>query len=178
MPQTALVLTIIGPDRRGLVEQLSETIAAYDGNWVESRMATLAGQFAGILWVFVPTAQAEALTQALEAQSGQTLRVTVTPAEGEAPTPEKTLRLELMGHDRPGIVRDLSRALRLRNVNVEELATECSSAPMSGEPLFKARVELGLTGDVDQEELQQALENLAEQLSLDVSFEQQAPSGS
>ncbi len=44
-----LVLTLIGPDRPGLVEAVAEPIAAHGGNWLESRMAHLAGQFAGIV---------------------------------------------------------------------------------------------------------------------------------
>ena len=48
----SLVLTVIGPDRPGLVEALSQSIASHDGNWLESRMAKLSGQFAGIVRVF------------------------------------------------------------------------------------------------------------------------------
>ena len=51
---TDLVLTLIGPDRPGLVESLAKRVTAHGGNWVESRMAHLAGQFAGILRVEVP----------------------------------------------------------------------------------------------------------------------------
>jgi glycine cleavage system regulatory protein len=169
----SLVLTIIGPDRRGLVERLSETIAAYDGNWVESRMATLAGQFAGLLWVMVPAEQGQPLEQALKSLESEGLRVVVESGEDQTPAPPRSLRLELVGHDRPGIVRDLSRALRLRNINVEELASECYSAPMSGERLFRARVDLGVPGGTDMNELLKALEDLAEQLALDASFEHQ-----
>ena len=44
----SLVMTILGPDRPGLVESLSSTIATHDGNWLESRMAQLAGHFTGM----------------------------------------------------------------------------------------------------------------------------------
>ena len=49
-----LVLTLIGPDRPGLVEAVAQPIAANGGNWLESRMAHLGGKFAGILRVDVP----------------------------------------------------------------------------------------------------------------------------
>jgi glycine cleavage system regulatory protein len=169
---TSLVLTIIGPDRRGLVESLSETIAAYEGNWLESRMATLAGEFAGLLWVMVPNEQADNLQNALKNLEDESLRVVITRGEEQVP-PERTLKVDLVGHDRPGIVRDLARALRLRNINVEELSSESYSAPMSGDPLFHAEVELGIPTDADMQELHDALENLASQLTLDLSFQDQ-----
>jgi glycine cleavage system regulatory protein len=169
----SLVLTIVGPDRHGLVETLSETIAAYDGNWVESRMATLAGEFAGLLWVLVPDSRVDELQVALRALESEGLHVVIQSGETEAPTPARTLRLDVVGHDRPGIVRDLARALRLRNVNVEELSSERYSAPMSGDPLFRARVEIGASEDTDMQELTESLEKLAEQMALDIQFDQE-----
>lgn len=174
---TSFVLTIIGPDRRGLVESLAETIAAYEGNWLESRMAHLAGQFAGLLWITVPNDHAEALKAALQGLEGGDLRITIEPGAGEEPEPARRLRLQVIGHDRPGIVRDLARALRLRNINVEELTSESYSAPMSGEPLFKAHLELGIPADTDMNEFHRAFEQLAEQLALDLSYEQSAGGG-
>jgi len=55
----SLVLTVIGPDRPGLVESLSQAIAQQEGNWLESRMARMAGQFAGILRVNIEEERAE-----------------------------------------------------------------------------------------------------------------------
>src|SRR4051812_3506563 len=43
--QIPLVMTIIGPDRPGLVELLASLVAEHGGNWLESRMSHLAGQF-------------------------------------------------------------------------------------------------------------------------------------
>ncbi|WP_312930404.1 glycine cleavage system protein R, partial [Stutzerimonas nitrititolerans] len=55
-----LVLTVIAEDQPGLVERLADCIARHGGNWLDSRMSRMAGQFAGILQVAVPTsAQAE-----------------------------------------------------------------------------------------------------------------------
>jgi len=63
---SSFVLTIIGPDKPGLVERLSDTVTEHGGNWLESRMAHLGGQFAGILRVSVPESQANDLRAALE----------------------------------------------------------------------------------------------------------------
>ena len=57
----SLVLTVIGDDKPGIVEQLADQVLAAGGNWEESRMARLAGKFAGILRVSVDADRAEAL---------------------------------------------------------------------------------------------------------------------
>jgi glycine cleavage system regulatory protein len=166
------VLTVIGADRPGLVESLAEIVASHDANWIESRMSHLAGQFAGLLRVQVPEDRAEALIAGLDALSSSGLRVQVQSADA-APgtTAERHVELELVGQDRPGIVREISRALASRDVNVEELETWCSSAPMSGEMLFHARAALRLPGNGALDELRKALERLGDELMVDVSLD-------
>src|SRR3954470_8605141 len=96
----ALTLTLIARDRPGLVQSLSERIAAAGGNWLESRMARLAGQFAGILLVEVPAAEVERLGAGLQALASEGLRATVERGLGEEPpAPHRTLLLELVGQD-------------------------------------------------------------------------------
>ncbi|MFQ5418028.1 MAG: glycine cleavage system protein R, partial [Myxococcota bacterium] len=144
-----LVLTLIGEDKPGLVELLSQTIADHDGNWLESRMSRMAGRFAGILRASVPTARAEELVRSLEDLEAKGLRVLVERSAPDEVEPQcRRVHLELVGADRAGIIRDISRALAHRHVNVDELDTECTSAPMSGELLFHARARLRVPLDV------------------------------
>ena len=168
-----LVMTIIGDDRPGLVDTLSSRIADGGGNWLESRMSHLAGQFAGILRVQVDDGGAAALQAAVGDLKGEGLQVTVRPSDdGENSAAASTaVRLELVGHDRPGIVREIARAISARGVNVEDLQTGCESAPMSGEPLFRATAQLGLPSGVTMEDLQTDLEEIASDLMVDVSLE-------
>ena len=56
--RSQLVLTVIGRDRPGLVEAIASQIAKHGGNWEESRMAHLAGKFAGILRITTDQAKA------------------------------------------------------------------------------------------------------------------------
>ena len=144
-----LVLTLIGPDRPGLVEAVADPIAAHGGNWLESRMAHLAGQFAGILRVEVPDDRAAALTEALRRLDTRGLHVTVQRGPRPAPSTRRTLVVDLVGLDRPGIVREVSRVLAERGVNIEELETDRSPAPMSAELLFRSRARsLGSTASL------------------------------
>ncbi len=65
----------------------------------------------------------------------------------------------------------MSQALAAKGVNVEELETECTSAPMTGETLFRARALLRLPRGAAEEELQASVEAIAEDLMVDVTLE-------
>ena len=174
---TSLVLTVIGPDRPGLVESLSETLAVHDGNWEESRMARLAGQFAGILLATVPTENANPLIRDLQNLEATGLYVAVEISAGEPP-PEayRMLHLELVGQDHPGIVRDISHALANHGINIDEFSSHCSSASMSGETLFHAAAQLRVPEDVTTDTLKAVLESVANELMVDITLDEDSTS--
>src|SRR5450432_3354765 len=110
--QVPLVMTIIGKDRTGLVESVAKIVAEHGGNWLESRMCRLGGEFAGILRIHVPAEKQAALMQALNGLASQGLRVVASAGETAADAGSGGLTtLEIVGHDRPGIVREITRAL-------------------------------------------------------------------
>ena len=173
--QHSIVMTIIGKDRPGLVDSVASLVAAHDGNWLESRMSRLGGHFAGILRAEVPKEKAAALLQALKQLETTGLNV-VVHADPSPPTAGKRALsvLEIIGQDRPGIIRDISHALAGYGVNLEELHTECVSAAMSGEPLFKARATLNIPESCNLSELLKHLEKIAADLFVDVTLEKDA----
>lgn len=171
-PRDSLILTVIGPDRPGLVEELATLVADHQGNWLESRMARLAGQFAGILHVEVSPEHRADLGQALRELGERGLKVTVTneAAEANRPSAVQTVTLELVGQDRPGIVRQISRVIAARQVNVQEIETSTESAPMSGESLFRAQAILQIPPEVDLLDLQSDLERVGHDLMVDITL--------
>lgn len=173
-----LVLTLIGPDRPGLVESVAGVIAAHGGNWLESRMTRLAGHFAGILRAELPAANVSEALRALGALESRGLRVIVETAprgdEEARAAAHRRMHLEFVGVDRPGIVREVSQLLARHGVNVEELVTNRVSAPMSGEMLFEARVAVAVVGATDLEALRAALERTANDLMVDLKLEEAA----
>ncbi len=174
--QLPLVLTVIGADRPGLVEKVARLVAEHGGNWLESRMCRLGGQFAGIVRIFATTDQRAPLTQALTALAAEGLKVEVYADEAGTPAGVAQMAVvELVGQDRPGIVRQVAAALAARGVNVEDLRTECSSAPMSGETLFRALARLELPAECDVTALQRDLEKIAADLLVDITFEPLKP---
>ena len=169
--QTLLVMTVIGQDRPGLVESVADLVASHGGNWLESRMSRLGGQFAGLLRVEVAAEKEQGLVSNLKALSSRGLTVVVHSDRREAEPPVGRVRiLEIVGQDRPGIVRQISHALATYGVNVEELQTECASAAMTGETLFKARAKLRVPESADVENIRQNLEKIASDLIVDISF--------
>ena len=171
-----LVMTVIGGDRPGLVESVAGLVAEHGGNWLASQMSRLGGQFAGILQVEVPAEKESVLVQALQQLGTRGLTVVVQsdrPSTTEQPT--RLSSLEIVGQDRPGIVREISRALARHGVNVEELHTECASAAMSGQTLFQARARLSLPDTCNTDELRRELEKIAADLIVDISLAELQP---
>lgn len=168
----SLVVTAIGPDRPGIVNEISDVAQRFGANWAGSRMANLAGQFAGMVHFEVPGEKADALSAALLALESAGLRVVIArgPA-GACAQPRRRVRLELVGHDRPGIVRELSGSLARRGVSIEELETHVASAAMSGEHLFKVKALLAVPSHLPNAELRRALEALANEMMVDVEME-------
>ena len=162
-----LILTVIGDDRPGLVGELAATISDHDGNWLESSMANLAGKFAGIVKVAVPAGRGDALRSALGRIAG--LTVMAATAGSAATAGNRRFRLSLIGHDRLGIVREVSQILARHGVNVEELNTHVASAPMSAELLFHADASLSALASLDRGSLTADLERISNDLMVDIS---------
>jgi glycine cleavage system regulatory protein len=169
--QRMLVMTIIGQDRPGLVESVARLVAEHGGNWLESRMSRLGGQFAGILRVEIPADRESALVVCLKQLDVRGLTVVVSQDQAQPVILGGELRtLEIVGHDRPGIVRQIAEALANHGVNVEDLETERSSAAMTGEMLFKASAKLNIPATCNLGTLRQELEKIAADLIVDISL--------
>ena len=170
----SLVLTAIGDDKPGLVEQLSTVISRHNGNWLESSMSHLSGKFAGIVSIAIPAPRVAALEADLASLTG--LRVTAeTSAPLPAPSKAESLRrltLSLVGHDRIGIVKEVSQVLASHAINVEALSTHTASAPMSAVQLFHAVAELTATPTLDARALKHELERLSNDLMVDITLDE------
>jgi glycine cleavage system regulatory protein len=169
-----IVLTFIGHDRPGLVSAISEKVAASGGTWLESRLAHLAGEFAGILLISIPEPNITGLTASLRDLEAAGVRVAVERRSG-SPTPKnlKTVRLELVGNERPGIVRDVTQALTRLGVNIEEFSSNIEGAPFSGEEMFRASALLRAPEDLADDHLQKTLERLAAEIMVDLTIKKE-----
>lgn len=169
---STLVMTIVGTDRPGLVELVASRVASQGGNWLESRMCRLGGQFAGIARVEVASSKADSLAAALRTLSSEGLQVALAPELSSAPPAalDRLATLELVGQDQPGILHQISRVLASHGVNVEELTSERVSAPMDGTMLFQARALVKLPAQLSPAKLRADIERIAGDLMVDFTF--------
>jgi glycine cleavage system regulatory protein len=169
-----LVMTVIGLDRPGLVQMVAARVADHGGNWLESRMCRLGGQFAGILRVEVPSERRDELVDALRHLEVDGLNVIIHAENGVglrgAGDKGTLVMVELVGTDRPGILRSVSGVFASHGVNVEELASERVNAPMDGGVLFKARATVYIPTNVKLGVVRADLEKIAADLMVDLKL--------
>ena len=175
-----LVMTVSGVDRPGLVQMVAARVADHGGNWLESRMCRLGGQFAGILRVEVAREKRDELVNALRTLEVDGLRVIIHAEGGAMPgagdrgagsadgSKGSLVMIELVGNDRPGILRSVSAVFAAHGVNVEELASERVNAPMDGGVLFQARATVLVPANVKIGAVRADLEKLAADLMVDL----------
>lgn len=166
-----LIMTVISPDRPGLVELVASHVVAHGGNWLESRMCRLGGQFAGIVRVEVPREKSDALIASLSDLEKDGVHISARKEAPAGSVAAGTLAtVEVVGQDRPGILHQISHVLAQNGVNVEELSSDRVPAPMDGSMLFQARAEVRLPAGVSISQLRLALERIATDLMVDVSI--------
>ncbi|WOJ96008.1 ACT domain-containing protein [Congregibacter brevis] len=167
---TRVLISFFCDDRPGVIEQLSALISDHEGNWLDSQLSRLGGRFAGVLQAQIPQAQHEPLNSALNDLSGVGITASLTDAGDASEASLGTQRLTLMGPDRPGIVRELTRALRSAGFNVRSMKTAVETAPMSGEPLFRAEASIELHEGSRLDELEWKLDAMAETMTLEIDL--------
>lgn len=169
---SALVVTLIGPDRPGVVRAISDKATEHGANWADSVMANFAGQFAGIVHLQVPAANRQALLAALRSLESDNLHVQVALADDNPPAAaRRRLHLTLVGHDRPGIIHSIATRLAAQGVSIDTMKTHIASGAMSGEQMFHLDAQLAAPPDVDSDALREGLESLANELMVDIEFD-------
>ncbi len=172
---SSLVVTLLGPDRPGVVRAISDRANAHGANWTDSVMANFAGQFAGIVHLQVADDRCDALAAALRAIDAPDLHVLVAQAEPATQSAQaRRIKLELVGHDRPGIIRSISSQLADQGVGIDKMKTHIASGAMSGEQMFHLSAELSVPLNLDSDKLRDALEGLANELMVDITFDSHA----
>lgn len=166
-----LVLTFVGHDRPGLVNAVSEAVATHGGTWLESRSSRLAGKFAGIVLVGIADDQVVPLESAFAKLLPSGLRVSVERgAAAESEIPAHLMKLDVVGQERPGIVRDVTKALTGLGVNIEEFSSGLEGAPFTGETMFRASARLRAPDGVAMDDVRKALERLAGEIMVDLAL--------
>jgi glycine cleavage system regulatory protein len=171
-----LVLTFVGDDRPGLVNAISEKVAHFGGTWLESRSVHLAGKFAGVVLVSVPDESLIGLESALAKLAPSGLRVSIERGGlAEHEKPARLVMLDILGHERLGIVRDVTQALTSLGVNIEEFGSGLEGEPFTGVRMFHATARLSVPHGLKLEDLRKALERLAAEIMVDLTVGEGQP---
>lgn len=171
------ILTAIGVDRAGLVDEVSSFIYDRGGNIEDSRMVNLRGQFAMMVLVGGDEATIGKLRHEqsrLAETSGLQVEVRPTveqprPPAGAAASAAGALpfRFVATAVDRAGIVHEISHLLREMNVNIESLETRLSPAPYTGSPIFEMEAVLSAPGGTPVNQLRQRVGALCDRMNID-----------
>ena len=170
MSTEKIIITVFAKDRPGIIRSLSDTVLANKGNWLESSLSRLCGQFTGIVHIAVESGNKPKLINALEALSGEAIEVTVQNAEGVKTDDIEVNGLQILveANDRPGIVKEIAEALTAENVNVDNIDTERESASMAGYPIFRAHLFLAMPEDLSEDDLEDILEGVSDDVMVSI----------
>ena len=170
-PATSLIVTVVAPDRPGIVRAIAERAKRHDANWAASRMTSLHDQFAGIVHLQVPPANVDALGAALRALESTGVSITIARTDASpVPPGRRIVRLELTGPDRPGIVNELSSRLADRGVSIEDLHTEIVDGTGESQHLFRVHALLHVPNSLREDELRASLDALASESRTDIAL--------
>jgi len=163
-----LIITAIGSDRPGIVSELSGIITTHGGNVEESRMSRLGSDFAIIMLVSISTDWEESLEVALKSING--LTVSTKPTQIQELGDNKKYQIDLNGADNEGIVKVLSKYLAEKSINILEMETHISHAPVSGAPLFNLNASVSIPNDIEEKGIQSDLSQIAQKLGVEIQL--------
>lgn len=171
-----VVLTAVGPDRPGLVNEMSSLVHEAGANLEDSRMAVLGGEFAIILLISGGGDAIERVKQiGAQLETDSKLRcILKETARVTAPTDHLPYRIQVSGADRPGIVQSIASILAGRGVNVASLESRVTYAAESGTPLFVLEAKLHVPSKTVLSELRSQLSATCDEENLDFALEADA----
>ncbi|HEX4233797.1 MAG TPA: formyltransferase family protein [Caldimonas sp.] len=168
---TSLVVTVMGPDRPGIVRLLSDRAQRFGANWAASRLSRLAGEFAGMVHFEVPRENAEPLATSLRGLESSDLKLVIAKSDSSQVTAGlRGVELELVGDDRVGIVSTLTRILAESGISIEHIHTEIVGTNASAPKTFKVAAHLLVPNLLSSDELRRRLETVASEMMLDIAL--------
>jgi glycine cleavage system transcriptional repressor len=167
-----MVITALGADRPGIVDQLSKLLYSQQLNIEDSRMSSLAGSFA-ILLLVTGSDQAIAEFSSKVAQIENELQMRLLVRRSETETTMDSLvpyRVEVVAMDHPGIVHNLAGFFSSRQINIVDLETDCYPAAHTGTPMFSMLMTIGVPAEVSIKKLRAEFLDTCDQLNIDASI--------
>ncbi|GGZ46802.1 glycine cleavage system protein R [Paraglaciecola chathamensis] len=163
----SLIFTLVGKDKRGLVDSLAQSVFKLGGNWLGSNLSYMAGHFAGFVEIQLPEEKQASLIEQFSTHPD--LSINLVEGDNNLPPQTHSVQIDIMGNDKPGIVQELTTILNRFNLNIIKFDSTCDSAPNWGGLLFKAKALVAVEEGFDLDELSDELESIANDLVVDIS---------
>ncbi len=169
---TKLVISALGADRAGIVDELSNVIYTHELNIEDSRMTVLGGEFAILLLVSGELSAIESLqAKSTDIEQALQMRLLIKLTTESSPTDNSIpYSVEVAAIDHPGIVNNISRFFSSRNINIVNLQTERYAAPHTGSPMFALHMTIGVSADTNIAQLREAFTEVCDELNLDAEL--------
>jgi glycine cleavage system transcriptional repressor len=169
---TKLVISALGADRPGIVDDLSNIIYNYDLNIEDSRMTVLGGEFAVLLLVRGDLSSLDALQSEIpEIEQALQMSLLAKPTtESDATGDAIPYSVEVAALDHPGIVGNIASFFSSRDINIVNLETESYSAPHTGSPMFALHMTVGISAETNIAQLREAFMDTCDELNLDAEL--------
>ena len=164
------MITFVGVDRPGIVQELTALVREHEGNWLESKMTRMAGKFAGVAMVEIRTEALEGLTTAFQDIPEMSVMCESSGRQG-SDAGALGYQLNIVGLDRLGILQEVTKELSVKQINVIDLDTRVAAAPMSGDKMFYADASVLVPSSVDLVNLHERLDVIADDLGVDILLE-------
>ena len=174
----SLIISAVGSDRPGIVSEISGVITSHGGNIEKSRMTRLGSDFTIIMLVMVDSKWEESLVVALQAIKELSITTkgtepnTVITGENCQDSAGENCQISLSGADNEGIVKVLSKYLAGKSINILEMETHISNAPVTGTPLFNLLAIITIPDNTDIAEIQSELTLIAQKLGVEIVVNQ------
>jgi glycine cleavage system transcriptional repressor len=168
-----IVLSAIGTDRTGVVQNISKVILSCGGNIEESRMATLGSEFAMLMLVSGNWHTLTRLQDGLDKLSkGADLTVSIRKT-GEKTAKENRMpyAVDIVSLDQQGIVFNLADFFASRDVEIADVATRRYSAAHTGAPMFAVQMAINVPSTLPVSQLRDEFLELCDRLNLDAILE-------
>ena len=168
-----LVLSALGQDRPGLINELSHTLLDCGCNIEDSRMTVLGGEFSIILLLSGQWNNITKVEQTI-ATLQKELHLVITTRKTETRDQQPNLlpyMVEVVSIDHPGIVYHLANFFSTRNINIEDMVTSSYAAPHTGTPMFAMHLEVEIPADLSISNLREEFLDFCDELNLDAVIE-------
>lgn len=169
--RTNIVFTLTGPDRAGIVKEITKLFLDVGGNVETSRMARLGGEFAVLMLISIPQEKIADIDRSMQGLTKQGYRVSASPTGqtyAESHIGWQPYQIEVYGADHEGIIHEIAHTLSEFGINIESMDTVTTRAPVSGAPLFSMTALVVVPPDLPGKKWRAALEEVGNQVNVDI----------